>query len=620
MVPQIRMFTTLAVLLCMLASGFIVDNPATQDSSGFLYTEGGWLMLNGEVFIMKGFNYYPRDYGWTNMADWNWDAVEEELALAKSLHANTIRTGIGPLPAADNIFQKKNIYTHTQVTGEYIDAIERFLEIADRSGMMVVFWLNDLQPWEMHEPGKFKPVEEFLEQIIPLFADDPRIAAWDLGTDLDGTYLLPDQPNKWDLYPWMTRDNMVEYLRDVAETVREVDRNHLLATGFCWPSSSLLTTNFTDFLFFQFLGADYPGVLESNTQIGSADEYGFTASPAGFEEKLEEIRAQLSSEMPIVPSEFGTYSGGDHSPDFQAGIYRQALEAIFLREHLAGALNWALTDFTWPPKAPTPVEADAPQAGVEEQTFGVFDLDYNPKPAAQIASAYFDDQSGVALFTLPEQISFTFSKTFIPGEGDTRPLAIAFDYLAFMDEQGKELARLDIGDPGARPYLTSGFYDDEGPWGNEADNFAWSGGKEKKAVITYPFPAGTSAILMRILGGQHNIEMKTYVEGQLTDTRTPSGGWKKYRIEIPQTDDAHAGGEFLLMGKLNLPFSEGMLRLQTSRDAGSWQDIRTVMPEKGRFSALIPTHEAGRIYLRAVWSGTSQYEGSTSQAISVMVR
>ena len=54
-------------------------------------------VLGGSPFVMKGFNYYPRDYGWTSMLDWDWKAVDRELALAASLNANTVRTGIDVL-------------------------------------------------------------------------------------------------------------------------------------------------------------------------------------------------------------------------------------------------------------------------------------------------------------------------------------------------------------------------------------------------------------------------------------------------------------------------------------------------------------------------------------------
>jgi hypothetical protein len=37
-------------------------------STGFIYTEGEALMLDGEQFIIKGYNYYPRDYAWTSLS------------------------------------------------------------------------------------------------------------------------------------------------------------------------------------------------------------------------------------------------------------------------------------------------------------------------------------------------------------------------------------------------------------------------------------------------------------------------------------------------------------------------------------------------------------------------
>jgi len=92
----------LAVLLIMpLASSAAAAAPAYRE--GFVYAEGERLMLDGAPFVMKGFNYCPRDYGWTSMADWDWEAVDRELALAASLNANTIRTGINFQYATGNI-------------------------------------------------------------------------------------------------------------------------------------------------------------------------------------------------------------------------------------------------------------------------------------------------------------------------------------------------------------------------------------------------------------------------------------------------------------------------------------------------------------------------------------
>jgi hypothetical protein len=65
---------------------------------------------------------------------------------------------------------------------------------------------------------------------------------------------------------------MVRFLRNVAQTVRKLDRNHLLTVGFSWPSSSLLVQDFTDFLMPQFLGCDYPNLV-NGTVLGQREVY-----------------------------------------------------------------------------------------------------------------------------------------------------------------------------------------------------------------------------------------------------------------------------------------------------------------------------------------------------------
>ena len=156
-------------------------------SAEYVYVEGEKLMLGGEQFVVKGYNYYPRDYGWTSMVDWDWEEVDRELALASEYGANTIRTGFSFQYATGNL-SCDNLLVDNQVKPEYLDAIQHLLDIAEKYNLKVIFWLGDLC-WKFWNPVYYSGLQHYLESIIPSFATDSRILAWDLVTDLDGSML-----------------------------------------------------------------------------------------------------------------------------------------------------------------------------------------------------------------------------------------------------------------------------------------------------------------------------------------------------------------------------------------------------------------------------------------------
>ena len=594
---------------------------------GFVYASGDRLMVDGETFVMKGFNYYPRDYGWTSMADWDWSEVDQEFVLAEALGANTIRTGINYLYSTGNPASTRNIYTHNEITPESLGALESLLSLADRHGMKVVLWLNDGMPWELYAPAHFDVVQEYLEGLIPVFADDARIAAWDLATDLDGTMLLPPPTGGYGALPWMTRDGMVTFLRIMSQAVRALDANHLVTVGHCWPSSSLLTEDITDFFLFQFLGADDPQVLSDQRATAGLEDYGRWYEALGnreavverVEAKLRGIQARMTRPQPIVLGEYGIYSGGESSEALQQAVYEVVLEAALLRLHLAGALNWALTDFIWPPEAFTMVPDDAPQAGPAEQSFGVYRLDYSPKPAAEVAAAYYADRPTVRLVTQPEKLTFEFSDAFVPGPEDPRSLAAAFDSIRYLDAGQHVLAKLDMGNREARPFLASGFYEDEGPWGEQAADFVWAGADGETATIQMAFPDGTQSMQIRLLAGVEEMDIKVLVDGEVLTTLHPGRDWSVETVALPPVRDLKVGDVITVRGRLNLPLSTGTVVVQTSTDGVSWTERGSAPPERGAFRIDLALADAGETRVRAVWSGEEAFLPAESEAIEILV-
>ncbi len=131
-------FLVVLALTVLVAGGSARVLAAVPPGSGLVYVEGDRLMVDGEPFVMKGYNYFPRDYGWTAMAHWDWDEVDAELALAAQYGANTIRTGMD-YPYLTGNFYTKPPTRRYQVPLENLDAIERFLSIAAKHGLKVVY-------------------------------------------------------------------------------------------------------------------------------------------------------------------------------------------------------------------------------------------------------------------------------------------------------------------------------------------------------------------------------------------------------------------------------------------------------------------------------------------------
>jgi hypothetical protein len=396
------------VLLCLaLLLASAPSLAAAAPPAGFVTAQGDRLVLNGAPFEMKGVNYFPRDFAWTSLTDWDWGAVDQELSLAESFHANTVRVPIHYPYSTGNPQRSKNILTTSTVLPAYLQALDHFLALADNHHLKAVFELNDGVWPELWNPKNFGVEQAYLASLIPHYAADPRLAAWDLAPGIDAAMLLPKVPaGSFGTLAWSTRDNLVTFVRSVADAVRKLDSNHLLGVGVAWPSTAVLLQDFTDVIFPQFFGEDHPALL-TGPAAGSAEDYAHwntvltqpDAVLASLETKLTSIQSQLKRPMPVVLSAFGlsTYQPGGTDPAQQQAVYEAVSNVAFTQLHLAGALAWTLIDFTWPPR----VNTDRPTGNAPdispELNYGMFGTDYKPKPAVDVAARYFTTAQALTL-------------------------------------------------------------------------------------------------------------------------------------------------------------------------------------------------------------------------------
>ena len=616
-----------------------------------MYAEGDRLMLDGAQFVMKGFNYYPRDYAWTNMMDWNWTAVDQEIALGASLHANTLSTVLYYGSATGNAPKwEKDIFRTYRVLPGYLDAMDHVLSLADKHGLKVVFEIGTVGvPWELVDPVHFGVFEKYLEGLIPRFANDTRIAAWDIGGDIDASWFLSPPTGAYGLFPWVTLDNMVAFMRNVARTVRELDQNHLLTVRTGWPSTALLVQDFADFLAPQFYGYDYlnyPNIPVNGITPGpETEDYMYEESfPQGvfakggvierLEAKVKSIQNQMARPMPLVLIEFGLFSCCESSLEIQRAMYDVVYELAFVRMKLAGALYWTVTDFTWPPKADVFGGFPNQVLPETEKWRGVFNLNYTAKPAAEVVVRFCEDHPTLLLASPPSELKFVFSKAVSP-EGEDTMQSAKFDWIQFRDADGRVLYALDIGTPEARQYLESqyqedwqrGFWPDRGPWNSdysdtEAQNLAYVGGPDKETTIFVPFPRGARSITIRVGPVPEDMSMDVFVEGEGVARLTLGSPyvWQTYNFTLPPEKPLMAGDTLTMHGIFKIPISDGTVTLQVSSDQQSWSNVITPVPVRnGRFSAPIEFTDAGKYFVRAVWSGGGDYLSSTSNTLAFEV-
>jgi len=221
---------------------------------------------------------------------------------------------------------------------------------------------------------------------------------------------------------------------------------------------------------------------------------------------------------------------------------------------------------------------------------------------------------------VPDRIEFVFGRATVPAEEetaseDTRILAAAVDKITFWDGDGQALRILDIGTAEARPYLEAGFYADEGPWAGGAETFAWVGGRDRTGIVHLDLPEGTRAISIRVGNSIEGNTAELRLGGEVIGHKTLRVGWVTYRFDLPGA--AMVGGENTqaVYGQLSLPFSEGLVTIQTSSDGSQWADVVQVVPEAGRFVARLAPPASGQTQIRAVFGGAGYYQGATSAVL-----
>lgn len=317
---------------------------------------GDQFMYRGVRFPINGFNYYPMMHPWRpfNLGDWDPAENQRELALAVGLGANVIRIFIDFQFSLDNLRAQEPRDAYFAPVSQYVQNVREFLDIAGKLDLQVIVTLFDSMDWVLYQPQYHWMAEEYLKELIPPFANDPRIMCWDLQNEPDRAISL------------VGNAAVIPFFQKMSTLVRQVDPRHLQTIGWIDRARAKYFPDLDQLLdFWCFHFYDKAEVLNGLVQFYKS-----------------------KTRKPVLLEEFGLATGGPgadgaHTEQDQAAHYATILKTLETNR-MCGSVPWTLCDFPIGIAGNPPSPNDSP-----EDHYGVFHLDYSPKPAAAVLQDFW---------------------------------------------------------------------------------------------------------------------------------------------------------------------------------------------------------------------------------------
>jgi hypothetical protein len=322
-----------------------------RKASRFVQVMGRKLVTGADLrpLTLKGFNYFPRDFAWTDFDQWPAERVQFELLQAKRLGANTLR-----------VFVHHDAFGGAAEGWGQQEGFARFVKMAKENGFLLIVGLFDElrkapSPGWDNWPAEGAPEEAedkaYLKAVVSPWKDESAILAWDLYNEPD---YVSEQEWQWREH----RANRLNWLTRMARELRAVDPNHAITLGVALASSNTLAAgndsrvlDMVDFVSVHYYPRNYTG------------------------ESLETVLSGLKwqTRKPIVVEEAGyATTEKPESEQEQARFISNTMSAS-ARSGASGVLVWTLYDF---PRHATNSEGH----------YGLLRVDDSPKPAADAFS------------------------------------------------------------------------------------------------------------------------------------------------------------------------------------------------------------------------------------------
>jgi len=280
-------------------------------------------------FIIKGLNYYPRQYPWQEM--WaNFDSIpfEQDFKRVQQLGFNTIR-----------VFVPYHAFGASHVKPEQLNKLKALLDHAHKARLKVIVTLFDF--FLGYKVEEWTLADRHAETIVKALKRHPALLAWDLKNEPD-----LDFEN-------MGKQEVLEWLHFMAQRLKGYDAHTPLTIGWSQPEAMQYLQEQQDFLTFHYY-----------------------RNPA----QLKGILQAMNLQKPVFMGETGAHSYNawwflaGQSASYQLDYYQQIGPVIKeLNLHYA---FWTLYDFA---AIPSNVAGRWPWQKGPQKSFGIIDQKLNPK-------------------------------------------------------------------------------------------------------------------------------------------------------------------------------------------------------------------------------------------------
>jgi hypothetical protein len=346
-----------AAVILMSASACL----ASELPDGFVQVKGDQFVLSSNpdrIFKVKGFNYFPQRHPWAIFSEWDPQEVQTELAIARDMNSNVIRTFVtGGEPPS-------------QAT---LNAIVEFVQICKANNQKAIISLFD----GYHTYPAAGSAEEAknlakIDAICSALKNDTGVFAWDIKNEPDW---INDTYWSWSL-PGAEAEaaRRIDWLYRMRNRIKQVDPNHLVTVGLIFnynnylPTSTRTVESFVDFVCYHYYPRNYP--FET------------------FRQSIRSLKARTSKPINVEEIGHNAWGGPGATEQDQANLFAEWLQVIE-EEGITGLVQWTLCD--WWDQWPGPIE---------ERYYGFLRADghYTWKPAAYV----YRDNFVVDQFGLPQ--------------------------------------------------------------------------------------------------------------------------------------------------------------------------------------------------------------------------
>lgn len=149
-----------------------------------------------------------------------------------------------------------------------------------------------------------------------------------------------------------------------------------------------------------------------------------------------------------------------------------------------------------------------------------------------------------------KMITFTFSETVRPSQGDQRNLAVAFHSFNFLNASGLSVGSIVFGTAAANQLQIDGCFGNEN-WPG-VGTFQWAGGQEKKASMWLPVPEDATDLILNITGIKNGLNVNVTIDGLLVTKLRVDAYWHSAYVpltepvaeQVPVTEPSWSPGRY----------------------------------------------------------------------------